>query len=110
PGGKARVGQYDYALAPGWGLEATQHLAKEDVLTSFALGIEHFTSDRQTQPPPLRHEQDYLLPEDVAGELVEPRLMSQWLFLAPVLLEGLVADQVNRAVGRRRQREKSSHD
>src|SRR5262249_24425481 len=71
PGGKARGGQYDHALAPGWGLEATRHLGKEDVLMSFALGIEHFTSDRQTQPPPLRHEQDYLLPEDLAGELVE---------------------------------------
>src|SRR6266511_3436876 len=79
-------------------------------LMPFAFGVKHFTTDMYAEPHPLRQEQDDLLPEDITGELVHPRLVGQRLLLAAFLLDGLVANQVERTVSGRRQCEEGGHD
>jgi tetratricopeptide (TPR) repeat protein len=45
-----------------------------------------------------------------SGELVHPRLVRKRLLLTTLLLDGLVADQVERAIRRRRQRKTHGYD
>jgi hypothetical protein len=79
-GGKGGIGFDNHCLHPRRRDESLEHLAKEEILMTWDLGIDHRRAHGHMVASPLRDHQDERLPKDVGGILVGARLARQRCF------------------------------